>query len=337
MKSLLDLYQSHAGKVSDKWSLYLREYDRLFAPYRDQSISMLEIGVQNGGSLEIWSQYFTNANKFIGCDINPDCANLHYEDPRIDVIVGDATTTETQARVLAESSTFDLIIEDGSHTSSDIVKAFCKYFPALKNGGLFVVEDLHCSYWKDYEGGIFNPFSSVNFFKLLIDILNHEHWGVDKNRVEIISGYKQRVGIDITEETLSQIDFVEFKNSMCIIGKRPSNECVLGSRVVGGASAAVYSVILKLGNTNSSAPSQNENVWSNYARPPLEDWEGKINENNILSFENKNLKMELTSYCHQKENLEKELEKLREEVIEIKQSKSWRLIEKLRKIKRIIE
>ena len=155
MKTLLDLYKAHEGKVSDKWALYLREYDRLFAPYREQAISMLEIGIQNGGSLEIWNQYFPNAQKFVGCDINPECAKLTYADPRIAVIVGDATALETQVQVLAQSANFDLIIDDGSHTSSDIVKAFARYFPALKSGGLFVAEDLHCSYWQDYGSSLY--------------------------------------------------------------------------------------------------------------------------------------------------------------------------------------
>ena len=54
-KSLQQMYFEHHGKVSDKWSLYLREYDRIFGPYRSSKIAMLEIGIQNGGSLEIWS------------------------------------------------------------------------------------------------------------------------------------------------------------------------------------------------------------------------------------------------------------------------------------------
>ena len=76
MKSLFELYREHQGKVSDKWSIYLSEYDRLFSIYRDQPIRMLEIGVQNGGSLEIWSKYFPDAHVLVGCDINPDCAKF---------------------------------------------------------------------------------------------------------------------------------------------------------------------------------------------------------------------------------------------------------------------
>lgn len=32
--TLMQLYRSHQGKVSDKWDIYLAEYDRLFTPFR---------------------------------------------------------------------------------------------------------------------------------------------------------------------------------------------------------------------------------------------------------------------------------------------------------------
>ena len=70
------LHHAHRGKSSDKWESYLRTYERLFTPIRDARINIVEIGVQNGGSLEVLGQYFRNAACIMGCDINPLCANL---------------------------------------------------------------------------------------------------------------------------------------------------------------------------------------------------------------------------------------------------------------------
>jgi len=61
MNKLLALYQAHQGKVSDKWGSYLQSYNDLFASYSNQPVRILEIGIQNGGSLEIWAKYFPNA------------------------------------------------------------------------------------------------------------------------------------------------------------------------------------------------------------------------------------------------------------------------------------
>ena len=204
-KTLYQLYEEHTGKVSDKWSLYLTEYDRLFNDYRDRPIQLLEIGIQNGGSLEIWSKYFSNATALIGCDINPDCARLIYEDPRIGVIVGDANDAAVSERVFQCSSQFDIIIDDGSHLSSDIVRSFALYFPRLVEGGIFVVEDLHCSYWSQFEGGLFFPYSSIAFFKRLADVISHEHWGIQKARADILTGIFKLYDCMVDAEILSQI------------------------------------------------------------------------------------------------------------------------------------
>src|SRR5207302_204933 len=93
MITLQALYAAHTGKISDKWSLYLSEYERLFAAYRQRPIRLLEIGIQNGGSLELWAKYFEAAEAIVGCDIDPRCADLRFCDPRISVLVADANST----------------------------------------------------------------------------------------------------------------------------------------------------------------------------------------------------------------------------------------------------
>ena len=110
-RTLHELYANHAGKMSDKWSLYLDEYDRLFSSMRDRPVRLLEIGVQNGGSLDIWSQFFPKAQAIVGCDINPDCERLTYDDSRIGVIVGNANDPRSQQLILQRSGQFDIVID----------------------------------------------------------------------------------------------------------------------------------------------------------------------------------------------------------------------------------
>ena len=187
MKTLAKLYKEHNGKVSDKWTIYIDQYEEKFKPYQDAKIRILEIGIQNGGSLEIYANYFNNAELILGCDINEKCLGLTYQEKNIQVIVGDATEESTYKKIVAYPK-FDIIVEDGSHTSSDIVKTFCKYFNHLNDGGLFIIEDLHCSYWNGFTGGLFHPLSSINFFKRVVDLINHEQWGgIKKKRLVIKS------------------------------------------------------------------------------------------------------------------------------------------------------
>ena len=264
--TLADQYSAHRGKVSDKWSSYLEIYERVFEPYRSAPIRFLEIGIQNGGSLEIWARYFAQATAIVGCDINPSCGSLRYSDERIRVVVGDANTSAAEHDVESLAPRFDVIIDDGSHRSRDIVRSFSLYFPRLESGGVFVVEDLHCSYWKEFDGGLVDPWSSISFFKRLADVINHEHWGVPYLRAEILQSFCARYGARFAEEDLAQIHSVEFLNSICVIRKRSAIENTLGLRVIVGEEAIAEPPSASSGSTSKSAD-QAANAWS--VLPPL--------------------------------------------------------------------
>lgn len=260
--SLRDLYQAHSGKVSDKWSIYLETYDRIFAQYRNRPVRILEIGVQNGGSLEIWRKYFPNAELVLGCDINVACGNLVFDDNKIAVIVGDANTNDVEGNITATSDRFDIIIDDGSHTSSDIIRSFARYFPHLSEGGIYIAEDLHCSYWREFEGGLYDPLSSMSFFKCLLDVVNHEHWGVDSRRVDALADFAAELQIVFDEDTLASVHSIGFLNSLCIVTKRPARENVLGPRNVQGTDAIADSSMITLDGTENKATDQSGNPWS---------------------------------------------------------------------------
>jgi hypothetical protein len=262
LPSLPDLYRAHTGKVSDKWASYLTLYDRLFAPYRLRPVRLLEIGIQNGGSLELWAKFFPAATAIVGCDINEACRALQYDDPRISLVVGDANAPDVAERIRAISPTFDIVIDDGSHTSRDIVQSFCRYFPALSSGGLFVAEDLHCSYWQEYGGGLHDPLSSIAFFKRLVDVVNFEHWGVAKPRDAVFAGFAASYGARIDSADLAAIDAVSFHNSVAVVQRGAAPNSV-GRRMIVGATAAVVPGVAGIGGTPMTPLSQRSNIWTN--------------------------------------------------------------------------
>ncbi|MCF7545254.1 class I SAM-dependent methyltransferase [Pseudomonas petrae] len=251
--TLSELYNQHSGLVSDKWDSYLSVYERSLAKYVRSPIQLLEIGVQNGGSLEIWSHYFSNARAIVGCDINRACAGLNYDNPKTHVVIGDIKMPETLSAIMKHAESFEIIIDDGSHTSQDIIKTFAQMFPHLNNDGVYIVEDLHCSYWKQFEGGLFSPHSSMSFFKALTDILNFEHWGLPNSRLSILEPFKTPP--ELTEAHLAQIHSVEFVNSMCIITKKEPSCNILGRRRVSGEVEQI-SPVKQVNNTYNKAPPQ---------------------------------------------------------------------------------
>lgn len=237
--ALSNLYKTKCGRVADKWESYLHYYDRLFDEFRQQPIKFMEIGVQNGGSLEIWSKYFENAELLIGCDIDENCAKLKYEDARIHVVVGDINSIESFNKINLLTNELDIIIDDGSHVSIDILNAFINYFPRLKPGGIYVIEDMHTSYSSTYGGGILNENSAYAFFKKMIDIINYEFWQ-DKIDLKIyLESFFKNAPIP---QFISDgwIDSIEFRNSIVTVRKScQGTHQKLGNRVLVGTVAEV--------------------------------------------------------------------------------------------------
>lgn len=262
MKPLVQFYNEHKGKASDKWDLYLGVYNNEFTGHRDAPINLLEIGVQNGGSLEIWDKYFHNAQNIIGCDIDDKCGLLEFESSCIQIIVGDAGSKNTLEQITKISPSFDIVIDDGSHTSGDIIKSFLLYFPILSDGGIFVAEDLHCSYWEEFEGGLYNPYSSVSFFKALADVLNYEHWGTDADRYKTIDNILDKYNCEISSESLIGLHSIKFVNSVCIIQKRSPEINSIGVRVVVGSEEDVKQGNLLMDGSELLAPDQSSSSWN---------------------------------------------------------------------------
>ncbi|RZI81730.1 MAG: class I SAM-dependent methyltransferase [Rubrivivax sp.] len=239
LKSIDTLHRTKTGKISDKWASYLPYYDSLFGPLRHQPISMLEIGVQNGGSLETWSEFFKEAQLFVGCDIDPKCEGLRYDDPRVKVIVGDANAAPTFQKILATNPSYDIVIDDGSHVSTDILNSFINYFPHVKPGGVYVVEDAHCLYMNQYGGGILNEYSAYAFFKRLIDVTSFQFWQED---LSIAQYFRTFFDLRATPSFIAEgwVESIEFRNSIITIKKatRPGHD-KLGDRITVGSVAQV--------------------------------------------------------------------------------------------------
>ncbi len=230
------LHRTKTGKVSNKWSSYLSYYDELFSSRKDDPIRLFEIGIQNGGSLETWSSYFKNAQSITGCDIDEKCRQLKYDDPRVSVIVGNANTTSIFQEAIAKGP-FDVIIDDGSHLSEDILASFLNYFPTLAPGGIYVVEDTHAVYQRAATN-IHNKANALDFFKALTDVVNYQFWFSDEKIENLLAPY---MGCAVPAFlTAGWIHSVAFQNSIVTIRKALSpNHHKLGDITISGDVADV--------------------------------------------------------------------------------------------------
>jgi demethylmacrocin O-methyltransferase len=141
---------------------YTEKYDSHFSKIRNQELKILEIGIQNGFSLKMWKKYFENSEIF-GID-TAECSR--FKEDRITPLLGSQNDIEFLSKVNSEYGPFDIIIDDGSHFNDDMKKSFDFLFTLLKDGGIYVVEDLHCCYWPNFT-------SNTAFMDRLKELLDY--------------------------------------------------------------------------------------------------------------------------------------------------------------------
>ena len=140
---------------------------------------------------------------------------------------------------------FDILIDDGSHISSDIILSFIKYFSIVKPGGIYIIEDLHCSYdsfsTKKYGGGILNKNSAINFFKKIIDVINSEFW---TNAINLQTYLSQFFPEELPQLIIDgSIKSIEFRNSIITIRKSKIEETnKLGKLIITGKEMKVENI-----------------------------------------------------------------------------------------------
>lgn len=153
------LWQLLQAFRSDKhmpgWHRYGYTYGALFRRWKYRSVKLLEIGIGGyraslgGHSLLAWQAFFPFGTIIAG-DIVPK-QELAGRRRRIRQL--DQSSAEDLAELCRQEAPFDIIIDDGSHLSAHQIFTFEHLFGALKDGGVYVVEDVQTSFWPGRVSG----------------------------------------------------------------------------------------------------------------------------------------------------------------------------------------
>lgn len=172
MTPVEELFWSNEGPIVHKWHhYYLPIYDRYLAPWRGRPVRMLEIGVSRGGSMKLWRKFLGPDAVLFGIDIDPECARFDGQDSQ--VRIGSQADPAFLREVIAEMGGVDIVLDDGSHVSAHIRASLDTLYPLLAEGGLYLIEDLHACYWRNYGGGYRRPGSFIETVKTMIDDMHH--------------------------------------------------------------------------------------------------------------------------------------------------------------------
>jgi len=132
---------------------------------RESVARVLEIGIQYGASLRMWRDFFPQA-EVIGIDNSEAWVNgmlVAEDNQHIGAVLGDVCG---RSFWLDFSQThkegFDLVVDDGGHTSKQIVDAWKGAWPLLRAGGLYIIEDLHAVYeYEEWKPAVFGELEQI--------------------------------------------------------------------------------------------------------------------------------------------------------------------------------
>ena len=147
--SLLELIDNSRSDKNTVHS-YIDLYQSLLSAKKDTAKNVLEVGICTGGSIRLWSDYFTNAHVF-GLDI------MEVNDMWKDIIHKENITIYASTNAYDESffnATFlekgircDFMLDDGPHSLECMKQFITLYSQIMTDDGILIIEDVQSWDW----------------------------------------------------------------------------------------------------------------------------------------------------------------------------------------------
>ena len=134
MSELRKIFEEGITRESMKWENYFEIYERHIGRFVGSNPTVLEIGVYAGGSLQMWRRYLGDDATIVGMDTDPRCAEMRSEG--FDIFIGEQGNKDHLQQIIDRYGSFDIVIDDGSHKTSDLKASFEKLFPYVTENGV---------------------------------------------------------------------------------------------------------------------------------------------------------------------------------------------------------
>lgn len=165
---------NRAGAPLDKWVHYFPIYDRYLMAFRRRPVRVLEIGVYRGGGLDMLERYLGPEAHIVGIDTDPVARDAAGDQHIVEL--GDQADSEFLQAVVDRHGPFDVVIDDGGHSMRQQTASIAALFPRLNDGGVYLVEDTHTSYWSEYADQGDGEMTFIDWCKTRIDDLHAYHF-----------------------------------------------------------------------------------------------------------------------------------------------------------------
>ena len=186
MNELRNYFEHNEKRLINKFDHYFDVYDRYFSQFKNKKITIVEIGVYQGGSLQMWRQYFGKEATIWGIDIDPRCKSLEEENTHI--LIGSQEDPQFLRSIIDKIGPIDVLIDDGGHTQNQQIVSFQELYQHVNtDGGIYLCEDVHTSYMNIYGGGHERKNTFIEYSKSFIDQLNAHYSEQSSLKVDAIT------------------------------------------------------------------------------------------------------------------------------------------------------
>lgn len=150
----------HSGVMSasfmNRWLEYADHYEH-HLPRRAATgrvVRLLEIGVQSGGSVQMWRDWFGAGFHYVGVDVDARCLRFARPEQQLHIAIGSQLNASFLLSLCRAHGPFDVIIDDAAHMAAHIRRSLQVLFPddrcMATPSSLYVVEDLHTMMMPNY-------------------------------------------------------------------------------------------------------------------------------------------------------------------------------------------
>jgi hypothetical protein len=242
---------------------YHRFYDLFLQPLYGKPVRMLEVGVKGGKSLRSWQNVFDAEHSTIyGVSWPKTVALKAHLGPNVHVMHRDQSNCDHLDDIAATAGAepLDLVIDDGSHEPSHMLKTLVKLFPRLAPGGFYVIEDVETSYWDRprasiygyplHDVGVGRPGSILSPLHILVEVVNQRYARPDYDR----DFHFIDAGVD------PDVAWIMFAQNMVVIRKKANEDRAYEAAIDHKADGSTWTAFM--GRPDVAAVGQKVREWT---------------------------------------------------------------------------
>lgn len=203
--NLKEIYNS-VPYLSIKFDTYFAVYEKLLQKYVGREVTIVEVGIFNGGSLFMWRKFFGPKARIIGIDLNPDASE--WKKFGFEIYIGDQSSDKFWIDLFQKVGKVDVLIDDGGHTNRQQIVTCHHAIQNINEGGVLIVEDVHTNYLREFGGP--SRYSFVSFAHRIVDCVNSRAYALRRigaqysSRVYSVSFFESLVAFQIDPQLCKQ-------------------------------------------------------------------------------------------------------------------------------------